>query len=127
MARNQESILHSVKQFLDLDDSYTVYDSVLLGHINSGFNELWQLGVGDLNESFYVEDKDTIWEAFIGDHPNIQSVKTYMYFYVKLAFDPPPTGPAVAAMERHLEQIKWRLNITDPTYNPNPDLGGLIV
>lgn len=129
MPRNDESILESIKQVLQIEPGYDVYDLDILMHINTGFTELWQLGVGDLNEAFYVEDKDTKWSAFIGDIPNIQSVKTYMSMYVRLKFDPPSTSYAIAAMERQLEEIKFRLNITETApagYLP-PILGGFYV
>ena len=102
-----DGILDSTKQQLGLDIEDDSYDSELTMHINSTFFTLHQLGVGPAL-GFTIIDRNDKWTAFVGTD-QINAVKTYMGMAVRLIFDPPATGPAVAAMERLVAQMEWRL------------------
>lgn len=106
---NDDSILDTTKKLVGIDPEETGYDTEIITHINSIFITLQQLGVGP-KAGFMIEDSEAKWSEFIlSDH--IRSVKSYMSLKVQLIFDPPETGPAIAAMERVADQMEWRLNI----------------
>ena len=107
----ENSILTSTKKALGIDASYEVFDLDIITHINSAFSTLTQLGVGPAN-GFMIEDESATWDDFF-QTPDFQynSVKTYVYLKVRLLFDPPQTSYLIAAMEKQIEEIAWRLNV----------------
>lgn len=105
-----ESILTSTKKLLGLTEDYTEFDTDIIMHINSVFATLNQLAVGPTN-SLYITDKTATWEDFILGQPNINSVKSYVYFKVRLAFDPPATSFAITSMENLAKELEFRLSV----------------
>ena len=118
---NTNSILLSVKKDLNvsLEDNY--FDPELIMHINSAFSVLSQLGVGPKN-GFSITDDTAVWSDFIGDDPLINLVKTYVPKKVKVAFDPPNTGPLSEALNKTLSEMEWRIMvIVDPIMEGDDD------
>lgn len=116
------SILTSVKKNLGIAEDYTAFDEDILMHINSVFSTLTQLGLGPI-EGFDIADKTAVWSDFLGTNKKLNSVKTYVYLKVRLLFDPPSTSYLIAAMEKQVEEIGWRLNVTREEtdwVDPNP-------
>lgn len=109
-----ESILTSIKKLVGLAEDDTSFDVDITMHINSVFDDLVQLGVGP-SLGFEITDKNDMWDTFLEDDKNLSSVKSYMYFRVKLMFDPPMGGPAIASIEKQIEKLEWRLNVTKET------------
>lgn len=105
-----ESILTSIKKLLGITEDYTEFDVDIIMHINSAFSTLNQLAVGP-SDSLFIVDKETLWDSFILGQPNINSVKTYVFYKVKLAFDPPATSFAITSMENQAKELEWRLNV----------------
>lgn len=104
------SILDSVKGNLGLSADYDVFDDVLIMHINSVFATLHQLGLGP-TDALEITSNANAWSEFIASTKNIGSVKTYTYLKVRLYFDPPSTSFAIAAMEKQIEELEFRLNV----------------
>lgn len=106
-----ESILISIKKLLLIPENYTQFDPDIIMHINSVFMTLTQLGVGP-SEGFYIDDDTAEWSHFISDLTKLQAVKTYVYLKVKLLFDPGSVGSStLAAHERQIQELEWRLNL----------------
>lgn len=106
----ETSILKSTKKILGLGSDYTAFDHDVITHINAVFSTLHQLGVGPA-PGFAIEDDTANWDEFLLDHPMANTVKTYMYLRVRLLFDPPTTSFNLAAMEKQLAEIEWRLSV----------------
>lgn len=104
------SILQSTKKILGLEAEYTPFDLDVITFINTAFNTLHQLGVGPL-EGFAIEDESAEWGDYLGRDPLLNSVKTYVYLRVRLLFDPPTTSFAIAATEREVKEMEWRLTV----------------
>lgn len=104
------SILNDTKKILQLAEDYTAFDLDVITHINTAFTTLQQLGIGPV-EGFMIEDASAEWEAFLGGDPRLNSVKTYLYLRVRLVFDPPATSFHIAALEKQIEELEWRLNV----------------
>ena len=113
-----DSILTSIKKLLGIEEHYDHFDLDIITHINSAFMVLNQLGVGP-EEGFSIEDKIKTWSDFIGDQSNIESVKSYVYFKVRLAFDPPQMGYLVDAIKNQISELEWRLNVQTEGDNQN--------
>lgn len=106
----EESILTSIKKLLGIASEYTQFDTDIIMHINSVFMILKQLGVGPA-AGFYIEDESTTWDEYIEDPAQFQAVKTDMYLRVKLLFDANSlSAGTLAAHERQISELEWRLN-----------------
>lgn len=105
-----ESILLSIKEMLGPSGDYEAFDAEIIMHINSAFMSLTQMGVGP-SEGFMIMDDSAIWSDFITEANTLklQGVKSYIFFNVKLLFDPPASSSAVEAINRQLAQIEWRI------------------
>lgn len=109
-----DSILTSIKKLLGIAEDYTNFDTDIIIHINSVFSILTQLGVGP-SEGFSISDKRDTWYDFIGDSTKIELVKTYIYLKVRLIFDPPQSSSVIDAINRTINELEWRLNVSvDP-------------
>lgn len=105
----ETSILKSTKKILGLGSDYTAFDLDVITHINAVFSTLHQLGVGPPG-GFSIADDVANWDDFLSDNPMIHTVKTYMYLRVRLYFDPPSTSYTLAALEKQLQELEWRLS-----------------
>lgn len=106
-----ESILTSIKKMLGIESDYDIFDADIIMHINSVLMDLNQLGVGP-SEGFFIEDDTSEWTDFIPIVGQIEAVKSYIYLRVKLLFDPPSTSAVFESMNRQIEKMEWRLNMT---------------
>jgi len=104
------SILDSVKKSLNIPVDVTVFDSVLIMHINTVFSKLYQLGVGP-DRPFMIEGNEAEWDEFSTD-PSINMVRTFVYLEVRLVFDP-PSASVLTAIEKKRDELEWRLNVAD--------------
>ena len=112
-----DSILTSTKKLLGITEDYEHFDPDIIMHINSVFMTLQQLGVGP-SEGFSIEDETTEWIDFVDDITNIQAIKTYVFYKVKLLFDPGSIGASTLAVyERQIQELEWRLNHAAETNN----------
>lgn len=116
------SILNSTKKNLGIDESYTAFDPDIIMHINSVLSTLEQLGVGPVG-GFMIEDHIAEWGDLLGTDLRLNNVKSYMTLRVRLLFDPPTTSFAIAAMEKQVQEMEFRINVTreaDNWTDPNP-------
>jgi len=107
----EPSILNSTKKVLGIAEDYTVFDVDVTMHINTALSTLTQLGVGP-TEGFTVEDAGDEWEDFVDpDDHQFNAVKSYVYLKVRMLFDPPSTSYLIAAQQKQIEELEWRLNV----------------
>lgn len=117
-----ESILTSTKLAIGIAEDLTVFDPVIMMHINTTFSVLNQLGIGPV-DGYMIEGATETWDAFLGTDKRLNSVKTYMYAKVRLLFDPPQTSYLIEAMQKQIDELGWRLNVKreDESWtDPNP-------
>lgn len=108
----QESILLTIRKMLGYH--YDHFDTDLIVHINTYLGVLCQLGVGP-STSFTINDEKATWADFLQNENDLDGVKTYLYYRVKLAFDPPANSSVQESMKKMADELEWRLNVTvDP-------------
>lgn len=109
-----ESILTSIKKMLGIAEAYEQFDSDLIIHINSVLAILTQIGVGS-SAGFSITDKNDLWVDFVAADPKLDMIKTYVFYKVKLIFDPPLSSSAIDAMTRIISELEGRIFIVvDP-------------
>lgn len=103
------SILLSIKRMLGIDPDENPFDGELIMFINSALFTLMQLGVGP-SEAFSISSFVETWTDFLGESlAQLQSVKEYVYLYVRLVFDPPTSSSVQSAFEEKKRELEWRL------------------
>lgn len=102
-----DSILNTIKKKLNVSEDYTAFDVDIISHINSVFAKLHQLGVGP-DMPFEIHSADECWNDFSTD-PRYNMVRSYVWFKVRLMFDPPSTTTMYEAFQRQSEELEWRL------------------
>lgn len=111
----EESIFKSIKALLGPDADYDVFDRDILIFINSTLSTLTQLGIGP-KEGFRITGESETWHDLLGDYKDLESVKTYIYMKVRMAFDPPSNSAVMNAYEEMCKEFEWRLNVAvDPS------------
>jgi hypothetical protein len=108
----EPSILKSTKKVLGIADEYKAFDLDIITHINSAFSTLTQLGVGPAN-GFMIDDESEVWTDFVEDDTDFQwnAIRSYIFLRVRHLFDPPQTSFLIAAAEKQIEELEWRLNV----------------
>lgn len=105
-----DSILQTIKKLLGVPLEQTHFDTDIIIHINSTFSVLKDLGVGPM-EGFRILDDLAVWEEFISEYdPNFSSIQDYIYYRVKLRFDPPASSTHLQALKDAIAEAEWRLN-----------------
>lgn len=109
------SILDTIKKLLGIASSDTSFDTDIIIHINSAIASLRQLGVGP-TEGYSIKSKADMWTGYLTTSPELlESVKTYIYLKVRLAFDPPSSTAVLEAFKQMISEYEWRLNVTAET------------
>lgn len=102
------SILYTIKKMIGFDPEYNQFDTDIIVYINSAFSILKQLGVGP-KEGFSISDETAVWSDFTTD-VSLEMVKTYIYFKVKVSFDPPSSSFALDSIKNQISELEWRMN-----------------
>ncbi len=104
------SILTSVKKVLGIPEEHEHFDADIIMHINSVFMILSQLGVGS-TDGFSISDKTTTWDEYLPDSKNLEAVKSYVGYKVRLMFDPPSNTAITESINRLIAELEWRLQV----------------
>ena len=103
-----ESILTSVKKICGMPESFNAYDDDVILHVNTVFMALRQMGIGPATP-FSIEDDGAEWTDFTENIEQLEAVKTYVSFKVKLIFDPPQSSTVMQAIKDTIAECEWRL------------------
>lgn len=108
--KTTSSILLSVKKLLGLSEEVTCFDSDIIMHINSALFILTQIGVGP-ETGFTIQGTSETYKDFLGEEvEKYEPVKTYLYYRVKLGFDPPTSSAVMECVKSMINEFEWRLN-----------------
>lgn len=109
----KSSILDSTAKQLGVDpetlDEAFLVD--LIFQINTALAILNQLGIGP-PEGFQITGIQETWEEFLGLDPRYNMAKSYVFYKVKLGFDPAGMSSALlTSYENKLKELEFRLSI----------------
>ena len=103
-----ETILTTVKKLLGITEYDDSFDTDILVHINAVNMILSQLGVKECEEHLLIKECDT-WDVLFNGNDELECLKSYFYFSVKLAFDPPSSTALLESLNRMKNEIEWRI------------------
>lgn len=108
----ESSILDDVKSAIGINmhEGCTEFDTELIMQINSAFFTLNQLGVGP-EQVFSITGSDSKWEDFVYGRTDLDTVRLYVIYKVRLGFDPPSNAYLVEAIKNNIAELEWRLNV----------------
>lgn len=109
----EDAIRFTLRNMLGIHESQHYFDMTITQHANSAIMTLDQLGV-PLKPGFTLYSDDQFWEDLLVDPSQFHAVKTYIYLYVRLMFDP-PTASLLTALKEQLKELEWRLNVQAET------------
>lgn len=105
------SILSTIKKMLGFESEYEAFDEDLVVLINGFIRELYQLGVG--KEHFAVTGNEQTWADYLGNANGVlDDVKSYIYYKVRLIFNPPSNSFVVKSYKDAIEETAWRICTT---------------
>jgi hypothetical protein len=114
----ETGILKTIRTQLGILPDFKDFDPELLVAINSALMAVSQLGIGP-DGGFSISDDTADWADLFDGVSNIEAVKSYIFMKCKLEFDPPGTSFLIAAYERQLSELAFRLMIeVDPDLVP---------
>lgn len=107
-----ENILTSVKKIIGITDSYDAFDMDLIIHINTVLGILNQMGIG--KQGFFIQNKNETWSDFLtATEVNLNAVITWTALKVRMIFDPPSSNGISEAIKNTLDELEWRIYITE--------------
>lgn len=104
------SILTTIKKLLGIEESDTSFDTDVTIFINSALSRLSELDVGP-NGGYQITGANEKWSDYLGTSAKIGSVQTYIYYSVRLAFDPPTSSFVLDSMKKQLDKLEWSINV----------------
>lgn len=109
----EESILKDVKKQIGIAYSNHDFDPDVLMAINTVLFDLHQMGI--VNDTFAVDDERKTWDAILlkEDQINLYALKTWVALKVKMIFDPPTSSVLAQAIRDNIDELTWRIYITE--------------
>ena len=130
MAAIPNSILDDTKKLLGVHADDPSFDTDITLHINSVLSLLHQLGASPL-ESVSISDSTATWQMLLDNINGVNFMKSYVYLKVKSWFDPPVNANTMTALTEQINELEWRLSITEIKFNPYAysglDLGNVYI
>lgn len=131
MVKDIDSILVSIKKFVNIDPLDEAFDQDIIMLINAEFMTLHQLGIGP-DEGFAITEPDTVWSEYVSDPLLLNSVRTYIGLKVRMIFDPPASSVVADAINNRIAELEFRLNHQaeyeqmeeEHAENQNKEIGG---
>jgi len=117
------SILNDVKKMCSIAIDDTSFDLDVMVHTNTALSSLNQLGIGPV-EGLAIVDASATWSQAIGRDPRLSLAQSYVYLRVRLLLDPPQTSYLIAALEKQVQEMEWRLSVLADTIAFQPALTG---
>lgn len=118
------SILQDIKTMLGtIPFEMKAFDQELIHHINSAIFSLFSMGTKWSKNP--VTDYTQTWEDLFGDHPEVYSIKEYVFLKVKLIFDTPATSYIINSFQASADELAWRIKTySEGGYGDAEESGG---
>lgn len=102
-----DSILGTIKKMLGYEPDVEIpFEQELIVHINTAFSRLTQLGLGP-KSGFSISDSLSVWSDIIPYGLNLQNVKDFIYYKVKIVFDPPASTSSLETIKEEIKLLEF--------------------
>lgn len=107
------SILEDVKKQIGIASSNHDFDPDVLMAVNTVLFDLHQMGI--VNDDFTVGTDSKTWSEILlrEDQVNLHALKTWVALKAKMIFDPPTSSVLAQAIRDNLDELTWRIYITE--------------
>lgn len=106
-----DEVLATIKKMLGIDISDTNFDDEIMIHINGALVTLSQVH-SPTSTPLSIEETDTLWEDLFPSEPNLAMIRLYIYYKVRLGFDPPTVASLLDAFGKAVNELEFRLTLT---------------
>lgn len=103
-----DSILNTIKKMLGVSAADTNFDMDIIVDINMALATLRQLGVGP-STGYMINSATEVWDDFISNDPRLGLIKSYIYYSVKLVFDPPTSSAVITMINEKIKELECRI------------------
>lgn len=107
-----DSILSSIKMLMPnagIPADYNVFDTELIGNINAELAVLSQLGVGKVDQIFFISGSGELWSDFIDNPEYLALIPMYIALRVRVIFDPPKSSIVMEAFNKRSDELSFRI------------------
>lgn len=104
---NTDSILMTIRELVISDPEETCFDNELLVHINATLSRLYELRV--IESPIKITNVSETWENLLFGDIRFEDLKSYIYYKVKLAFDPPSNSYTLSYFKEESDKLEWLL------------------
>lgn len=110
-------ILDDIRKLIGGESYGEDFDTDLIIHTNTALFILSQMGIGKSN--FAIEQGNETWREFLESKQyNLRAVKSWVVLKVRMLFDPPTSSVLAEAIKSNLEELEWRIYITENFNEP---------
>ena len=107
----EPNILKTISKNLGIQVEEDYFDPEVVVFINRALQRLCELGVGP-KTPFRIVDGTETWSDFMStDSSKFEGVKTFIYLYTRLLFDPPSSGFVTNSIEAEINKLEWLLMV----------------
>ena len=104
-------ILKTISKLLGIQAEEDYFNPDVVVFINRALQRLCEIGVGP-NTPFRITTGLETWDDFLGSSTSkYEGVKTYIFLYTKLLFDPPSSGFVTEAIKAEIDKLECTLMI----------------
>lgn len=103
----QRSILSDIKKLVAPDTGDEFNDELVM-HINDAIETLVQNGA--CPKGSHIDGNSETWSDIFADRGIVSKAKAFIYFEVRLSFDPPPSSYAIESLRKKSAEALWRIN-----------------
>lgn len=106
--KKDTSIITDINHMLGIPEGDQYFDTDVITHLNTAIMTLRQNGIGP-ETLLTVEDAEQVWADFEED--SIPAIKSYLYYSVKLMFDPPANTTVMESIKSTMDELLWRIRL----------------
>lgn len=103
----ETSILNTIKGMLGASLTDDSFDEQIINHINARLTRLYQIGLG--TTPFKVTGEIENWTDLTEKETLVDMLKDYIYFSVKIEFDPPLNSTVLDSIKKLRDEYEWSI------------------
>lgn len=112
-----DSILNTVKKYLNVNSEDSFYDMDLVMLINGAIERLKELGYNH-DSTFTITDQNETWDQYLGDDNRKNSIMEYICLKTRMGFNPPQSSSMLDVCKSRLDELEYILYVRENYTKP---------